>query len=800
MRHLLLSVSTALLCFATAPAHAALTLETIMADPDWIGPPVEQPYWSVNGTAVYYQLKRSGSAIRDLHRLQLTNGDDQVIDGAAMALSDGRDAVFDTAHHNGAFIRNGDVFVRELANGTLRQITRTPQEEAAPQFSADGRSLQFHVGNDWYVHDLASGVTAPLAIVKLEKDPTDKKPDALRDLQLHWFSTLKQAHDDTDAARHHAEDLQRADPTRAPLPFFIDDDIQIADSAASPNGRWLLLVTTPKAYEAGKVGKLTRYVTESGYEEFEDERTRVGRSDPAPHSLLLLDLEKHEKFALAYSSLPGIKDDPLKSIREKNLKPEEKTKDAKKNETSKDKNKKPEAKERLLQVVGSAWSRDGMNLALELRANDNKDRWIATVDFSKHALEPQHRLTDPAWINWNNNEFGWENDNRSLWYLSEESGYSHLYARTLGDKQAKVLTQGRFEISQPTLDREGRFFYARTNREQPYAYDVYRVPVTGGELQRVTQLQGVENFALSPDGKQLLVSHSASYIPVQLSLQPSDGSNAAKALTDTRSANFKAMSWLQPEIIAVPSTHTKQPIYAKYYQARSFDSAKTHPAVIFVHGAGYLQNTILSYPHYFREQMFHQLLTEHGYVVLDMDYRASEGYGRDWRTAIYRQMGHPELEDLLDGKAWLVKNHHVDPKRVGIYGGSYGGFMTLMALFRAPDEFAVGAALRPVTDWSQYNHEYSANILNTPQIDPEAYQTSSPLEYAAGLKHPLLICHGVIDDNVFFADSIRLYQRLIELHKDNFEISPYPLDRHAFSHADSWLDEYKRIYKLFETM
>src|SRR6185437_11858235 len=100
---------------------------------------------------------------------------------------------------------------------------------------------------------------------------------------------------------------------------------------------------------------------------------------------------------------------------------------------------------------------------------------------------------------------------------------------------------------------------------------------------------------------------------------------------------------------------------------------------------------------------------------------ASQGYGRDWRTAIYENMGHPELEDLLDGVSWIVKNRDVDPKRVGVYGGSYGGFMTLMAMFRAPDTFAVGAAIRPVSDWAHYNHEYTSDILNTPEIDPVAY-------------------------------------------------------------------------------
>src|SRR5471030_1614221 len=187
------------------------------------------------------------------------------------------------------------------------------------------------------------------------------------------------------------------------------------------------------------------------------------------------------------------------------------------------------------------------------------------------------------------------------------------------------------------------------------------------------------------------------------------------------------------------------------------------------------------------------MLLQQGYLVLDMDYRASEGYGRDWRDAIYRQMGHPELEDLLDGKKWLVEQAAVDARRVGLYGGSYGGFMTLMALFRAPGEFHAGAALRPVTDWMQYENAYTSAILNDPQIDPISYKRSSPIEFADGLRDPLLICHGVIDDNVLFEDSMRLYERLIELHKDDFTISPYPLDRHGFRNAESWLDENKRI-------
>jgi dipeptidyl aminopeptidase/acylaminoacyl peptidase len=196
--------------------------------------------------------------------------------------------------------------------------------------------------------------------------------------------------------------------------------------------------------------------------------------------------------------------------------------------------------------------------------------------------------------------------------------------------------------------------------------------------------------------------------------------------------------------------------------------------------------------------MFNNLLVQQGYVVLDMDYRASEGYGRDWRNAIYQRMGTPELEDYLDGVDWMVANAQGDRANVGIYGGSYGGFMTFMGLFKAPEVFKSGAALRPVSDWTSYNHEYTANILNTPDVDPDAYKRSSPIEFAEGLRGNLLIAHGMIDDNVFFQDSVRLAQRLIELKKDKWEIAPYPVERHGFVQPESWYDEYRRIDELFQ--
>ncbi|HSC47630.1 MAG TPA: prolyl oligopeptidase family serine peptidase, partial [Gammaproteobacteria bacterium] len=240
-------------------------------------------------------------------------------------------------------------------------------------------------------------------------------------------------------------------------------------------------------------------------------------------------------------------------------------------------------------------------------------------------------------------------------------------------------------------------------------------------------------------------------------------------------------------------------IYARLYLPKDYSPSKSYPAIVFIHGAGYLQDAHTGWSYYFHEFMFDTFLNQHGYLVMDMDYRASAGYGRDWRTAIYRQMGHPEVEDITDGAHWLEQNYHADAKRLGVWGGSYGGFMTYMMMFRAPDIFAAGAALRPVGDWADYNDGYTSAILNRPDVDPQAYYDSSPINYAGALKHPLLIMQGMKDDNVFFIDTVHMTQKLIELRNPDFSVMFYPTEHHDFHDASSWLDEYRRIWHQFDT-
>ena len=778
MRLAVLAVS---LLSLSAHAAAPLTLDQIMADPDWIGPAVESPYWSLDGKHVIHSLKREGIPLRDVVSIDVGSGVATTLDDAALAGIDSREVVFENGSRNRAvFVRNGDVFLRDRSSGTLTQLTRTDAAESSPRFRADGRAVLFQSGAEWMSYDIGSRLLSTVAVLKAEKDPA-AKPDAdlLRDTQLRLISTLAKERANRDALKAQDDARRAADPTRAAAPIYLGDKVKIINSSLSPDARWLLVVTSGKD-EAGQGGKMPKYVTESGYEEVEDVRTRVGRKAPLPHALWLVDLDTRKQTQLVFNPLPGITTDPLAELRKKaGL-------DALKGN-------------RGARIEGIRFSPDGTRAAVMLRSSDYKDRWIATVTPQTRALAPVHRLSNSAWTSWDFNSFDWLPDNTTLWYQSEETGFAHLYTVVPGAKAAKPtkLTKGRWEVSDVSLSADGSRFYFLCNRAWPGDYEVCSKPLGDGPIKELTKLDGVSAFVESPDGSQLLVSYSRSYLPEQIALVPATGGDA-RVLTDTRSAAYKAIDWLQPRIVQVPSSNVKSPIWSKFYRPETLEPGKKYPIVLFVHGAGYLQNTHARYPAYFREQMFHNLLVQQGYLVLDMDFRASAGYGRDWRTAIYRQMGHPELEDLIDGVNWLVAEQQGDVANVGVYGGSYGGFMTFMALFRAPEIFHAGAALRPVTDWTQYNHDYTAAILNTPDVDPEAYTRSSPIEYADAFRGDLLIAHGMIDDNVFYQDSVRLAQRLIELKKENWELASYPLERHGFVHAESWLDEYRRVYKLFE--
>src|SRR6185437_4034864 len=241
MRRLILAGFSAALTLAAVPAAFAqaprvptsstaaanrgpITLTQIMADPDWIGPPVEAPYWSVDSRIVYYRLKRNGNQLRDLYRVNADGGAGVKLDDAQLAQADG-DPVFDRAHAHAAFFRHNDVFLRDVAGGATHQLTRDGTRKHALRFSADGAVLSWREGDNWMIYRLDEGLLSPAATLKTEDDPEQDKPDDLQREQLRLFSTLRDIKADKDAQRDRQRELDARDVGRAVTPFYLGDDV-----------------------------------------------------------------------------------------------------------------------------------------------------------------------------------------------------------------------------------------------------------------------------------------------------------------------------------------------------------------------------------------------------------------------------------------------------------------------------------------------------------------------------------------------------------------------------------------------
>ncbi len=789
-----IKITTLLALIVAAPlAHAGdLTLERIMADADWLGNGPRNAYWGPDSRTVYFERKREGSKLTDLYSVDTVDGAIAQIAESSWSQTFRESTVYSKAGDLHAWTYAGDVFMSD--GDTSWQVTRTAVAESAPMFMADGRRIAFQRDGQMFVFDPATRLAEQVTNLRFEKDPADDDFDVMRAHQERLYRKLREAEKDEDEARERETLLYELDEAFSAAPIYMGDELESRGQALSPDGRWLLVITEAGSFDGGKEGSMPEYVTLSGYVETRSVRTRVGRKGRAPQAIWLVDLESGDTHEIDPGTLPGIDEDPLADIRENAI--EHFVEVGEDREKAEARLAAPET--RGVRFYQLQWSNDGSQAMLYVHANDNKDRWIATLDFDDKALVSQHRLSDEAWVNNYHIEHGWLDDNETIWFLSEDHGYLGLYTKDIGERRSKPLVTGDHVVFDPVLGPSGRYIYYRANVEHPGLYEGWRVDIATGRTEQLTDLDGNSAITVSPDESKLLITHSEHGRHEELFVQDNRPGAEARQLTDTMSDLYKSIDWQQPAFVEVPSSHVGKPVHSKLYLPESHDPAKSYPAVMFVHGAGYLQNSDFGWPDYVREHMFHNLLAQHGYVVIDMDFRASEGYGRDWRTAIYRRMGVPELEDYRDGIDYLVENFGVDRERVGIYGGSYGGFVTFAALFKAPGVFKAGAALRPVTDWSHYNHGYTSNILNTPDIDPEAFYISSPINFAEGLEDALLIQAGMLDDNVFFQDAVLLVQRLIELGKEDWEMAIYPQDPHGYVHPESWLDGYRRIFKLFE--
>ncbi len=753
----------------------ALKLENIMKGKGFIGHWPDKPYWSFDSKTLYFQWNPKNEKIDSWYALDVTSSKVHKLSIEELKKRIPQKYEFNRTHTKVCFARNGDIFVYNLTKNKLRQIINTITYESSPVFSADGKKIFYQKDDNLFQWIFADGSTSQLTNIR--KASGSRQSGAHKSEQEKWlendrmqlFAVLR----DREAIQKARTELRKKLKVDRPVAINIGNS-RIFGIQISPDERFITFIKMQPAQS--KHTEVPNYVTKSGYVENEKSRSKVG-STQASFRLVIFDRNLNKNYELKTNNISGINDWP-----------------------------KPYAGkikgERGLTFSQLKYSPDAKNVLFVCRSQDNKDRWVLTLDLATGQPKVINRQTDSAWIGgpgignyWPTGNFGWMPDSKAVWYQSEKTGYSQLYVTNINTKKEKALTKGQFEVYEAQLSVNKTKWYLLTNQVHPGERQFYSMPLKGGKMTRLTQMTGYNESYLSPNEKQLALRYSYSNKPWEIYLKPNNSAAKAKQITHSQSEAYKAYSWRDPQVITFKAQDGEK-VYARLYQPQK--SMKNNAAIIFVHGAGYLQNADKYWSYYYREMMFHNLLADKGYTILDIDYRGSEGYGRDWRTGIYRHMGGLDLSDQVDGAKFLVEKYGINKNRIGIYGGSYGGFITLMAMFKAPGVFKCGAAIRSVTNWSNYNHGYTANILNTPVTDSVAYRQSSPIYFADGLKGHLLILHGIRDDNVHFQDVVDLNQRLIELGKKNWEMAIFPLERHGFKEASSWTDEYGRILALFE--
>ncbi len=484
------------------------------------------------------------------------------------------------------------------------------------------------------------------------------------------------------------------------------------------------------------------------------------------------------------------------------------------------------------------WTSDGRSLIVDRVDKDTKRRQLFYVHSAGAKDEKIILITEETDDKWQASlSIIFEpNPTRTgeFFFGSERDGFNHIYLAKLranatgtgptgaepaasgdsswsSDVSITQLTKGNWQVEWAKWVSDKQIVYMST--EDGYADRTF-TSIFPDDPRKVTlpspekSMKGSPQLDESGSGEpRLLFEGSKWSVPGDLYVQKvcplCQSRDLPVKLTNSVPEAFKLRKWTEPRFIEIASKDGKK-IPAKIYLPNGHNpNARTkYPMVIFVHGAGYLQNVINGWNNYYREFMFNQLLTQKGYVVLDIDYRGSAGYGRDWRTDVYDFLGGKDFDDHIDSIDFMVKNYGVDQKRIGAYGGSYGGFMAAMLAARAPERIAAAAALRPVMDWKNYyaaNPGYTAQRLGFPDKNPEAYKRSSPITYADKLERPLLILHGMSDDNVHVQDSIQYIEKLIRLGKTQyFEAMLYPSENHGFVRPESWTDEYERILSFFE--
>jgi dipeptidyl aminopeptidase/acylaminoacyl peptidase len=765
----ILAIAAAQTAVAQSADSFPLTIPSIMRGTEVVGRSPERVRWSADGKWIYFWWVEPGTDWREpnhpyrVHpeagskpeRVSLAH-----MDTAGPSIARGE---LSPDKKWRAVESNGDIYLVDQASFRVRRLTATLARESNAHFMNGSSAVTFTRDGNAFSIDLTDGTERQLTDIRSGTEPKDSaaakgQRGALEAQQKFLLQVVRD--------KLLADSLAKADKKLReswwPKTLWIAKEEKVASITVSPNGRSAVIITTIPAGDKAKDTEVPQYVTKTGYTEDIKSREKVG--------------DVQDGGRTAFMSLPSGEVKWLKVT--------------------------PSDTVHQPAVTGMlGWNDAGTSALIVAVPFDWHQRILYTVNADSGTLKAVDVLKDTTWVDGPSfGDAGWIDGGKGIWFASEADGWAHLYSIDASGGNRKQLTSGKWEVMNIDMSDDRKWFYLTTSEKSLFEHQFYRMPVNGGAggaREQITSMVGEHAVEVSPNGTMIADVYSFANKPPELYTMKFQKGAAAAQITTSPTKQWLSHKWLVPEIVWITASDGVK-VPARIYKPADMGAKPNGAAVIFVHGAGYLHNVHMWWSNYFREYMFNQMLASKGYVVIDEDYRGSAGYGRDWRVAIWHHMGGRDLQDEVDASKYLQATFGIGPERVGMYGGSYGGFMTLMALFTEPKHFGAGAALRSVTNWNNYNHWYTSRILGQPDVDTVAYRISSPIFFTQGLEDPLLIMHGMIDTNVHFQDDVEMVQRLIEQQKTGWELAVYPNEDHGFVRPTSWMDEYRRIYELFE--
>jgi dipeptidyl-peptidase-4 len=422
------------------------------------------------------------------------------------------------------------------------------------------------------------------------------------------------------------------------------------------------------------------------------------------------------------------------------------------------------------------WLPDSKRVAIQRlnRTQTQLDLLVADAGDGKSRLVLSEK--DAYWINLSDDLHFLKDGKRFVW-SNERSGYRHLYVFDLEGKQLTQITKGDWEVTGlDAVDETRGVVYFTATEKSPLERQLYRVGLDGAGFARVTKEAGTHTAVVAPNGAAFLDMYSNAAAPARQDMYRMDGTRVA-AINENKVAELADYHLSPMEFLTVKSRDGAL-LNASMIKPPDFDAKKKYPVLVYTYGGPHAQ--VIRDAWGGATFLWHELMAQKGYIIFSLDNRGSAGRGHAFETPLHFRMGKQELEDQVDGVAWLKSLPYVDGSRMGVWGWSYGGHMTLHAMFEASDDFKVGFAGGPVTDWRYYDSIYTERYLGLPQQNEKGYQDSSPVKYAGQLKGKLMIAHGTGDDNVHYANTLSVINDLIEAGK-YVEVLAFPGRGHGVS-------------------